>query len=299
MKGVIRCRLQSPHVSDQRELQSLLFAPAQTGQFGAFDDSDDEDDEGGNYVLHVRTALLEVKKGAITAVGELAAHTGAAFCPHLESVMTVLQKAASNWHPLIKSEVADALPSMVIPSVSAYHSGEIQWTKGDIAGQSPMSQHTAAVVSAVLKELITMLQDDDKMTVAKACEGIQSVIELCGPHALLPVADDCLPSTHALLTKTAPCQAADEYLGEAPEDDDDHDAVTQAACDLVGGFCRVMGAQFAQYLTQFLPAVLEYSASTRSLHGYRLAQRSSTRIRGRNHGLLEASVSARHPGWSR
>ena len=63
------------------------------------DDSDNEDDEGGNYVLHVRTALLEVKKGAITAVGEMAAHTGAAFCLHLEDVMKVLQKAANNWHP--------------------------------------------------------------------------------------------------------------------------------------------------------------------------------------------------------
>jgi hypothetical protein len=66
-----------------------------------------------------------------------------------------------------------------------------------------------------------------------------------------------------LLTKAAPCQAADEYLGETPEDDDDHDVVTQAACDLVGGFCRVMGAQFAQYLPQFLPAVLEYAKSSR------------------------------------
>mmetsp|Transcript_20410 Transcript_20410/g.36828 ORF Transcript_20410/g.36828 Transcript_20410/m.36828 type:complete len:1073 (-) Transcript_20410:64-3282(-) len=233
------------------------------GEFGAFDDSDNEDEEGGNFVWHVRTALLEVKKGAITAVGELAAHTGAAFCPHLESVMQVLQKAASNWHPLIKCEVADALPSMVVPSVAAHHNGEIQWVKGDVSSANPMSQHTSAVVSAVLTELIAMLKDDDKTTVAKACEGIQSVIELCGPHALLPVANECLTSTHELLTKTSPCQINDEYLGEVPEDDDDHDLVTQAACDLVGGFCRVMGAQFAQYLPQFLPAVCEYAKSSR------------------------------------
>lgn len=251
-----------PHVS-QRELQSLLYVTPQTEDFGAFDDSDDEDDDGGNYVLHVRTALLEVKKGAITAIGELGAHTGAAFCPHLESVMQVLQKAASNWHPLIKSEVADALPNMVVPSISAYHGGEVQWTKGDISGPNPMSQHTTAIVSAVLTELIALMKDDDKGTVAKACEGIQSVIELCGPHALLPVANDCLTNTHELLTKSAPCQVTEEFLGEVPEEDDDHDLVTQAACDLVGGFCRVMGAQFAQYLPQFLPAVCEYAKSSR------------------------------------
>lgn len=235
----------------------------QAGQFNALDDSDDEDEEGGNYVLHVRTALLEVKKGAITAVGEMAAHTGAAFCPHLEEVMTVLQKAASNWHPLIKSEVADAMPNLVVPSVSAYHNGVIQWTKGDIAGANPMSQHTTAIVSAVLTELIALMKDDDKTTVAKACEGIQSVIELCGPHALIPIANECMTNTHDLLTKSAPCQGADELYGEHPEDDDDHDIVTQAACDLVGGFCRVMGAQFAQYLPQFLPAVCDYAKSSR------------------------------------
>ena len=91
------------------------------------------------------------------------------------TVMTVLQKAANNWHPLIKSEVADAMPNLVVPSVSAYHSGEIQWTKGDVNGANPMSQHTAAIVSAVLTELIALLKDDDKTTVAKACEGISSI----------------------------------------------------------------------------------------------------------------------------
>lgn len=250
-------------LTDQRELQSLLYVSPQAGQFGNLDDSDDEDEENGNYVLHVRTALLEVKKGALTAIGELAAHTGGAFAPFLESVMQVLQKAASNWHPLIKAEVADALPNMVVPSVAAYHNGELTWAKGDTTSASPMSAHTSAIVAAVLTELVALTKDDDSSTVAKACEGIQSVIELCGPHALLTHANECLTTAHAILTKTAPCQASEEYLGEAPEDDDDHDVVTQSACDLVGGFCRVMGAQFGQYLPQFVPAVCEYAKSSR------------------------------------
>ena len=242
----------------------MLYVNQQAGTFNALDDSDNEDEEGGNYVLHVRTALLEVKKGAITAVGEMAAHTGAAFCPHLEEVMTVLQQAANNWHPLIKSEVADALPNLVVPSVSAYHSGEIQWTKGDISGANPMNPHTAQVVAAVLKELLELLKDDDKTTVAKSCEGIQSVIELCGPNAFMPISTECMEATHMLLTKKAPCQMAPEDLyGELPEDDDDHDLVTQAACDLVGGFCRVLGAQFTQFLPNFLPVICEYAKSSR------------------------------------
>ena len=226
-------------------------------------DDSDEEDEDGNYVLHVRTALLEVKKGAITAIGEMTAHTGASFCPFLEEVVQVLQKAASNWHPLIKCEVADALPSLIMPSIAAFHGGEMQWTKGDVSGPNPMSSHTQALVEAVLTELIALMKDDDKSTVGKACEGIQSVIEICGPHALLPVANECLTNTFELLSKTAPCVAAEEIVGEFPEDDDDHDVVMQAACDLVGGFGRVMGAQFAQYLPQFLPAICNYGKTSR------------------------------------
>lgn len=151
---------------------------------------------------------------------------------------------------------------MVIPSVSAYHNGEIVWVKGDVSGPNPMSQHTASISSAVLVELIELMQDDDKDTVGKACEGVQGVIELVGPHALVPVASQCLKNTHELLTKKAPCQQTDESY-EQLEDDDDHDAFMTSVCDLVGAFARVMGVHFKEYLTEFLPAICAYSKSSR------------------------------------
>lgn len=249
--------------ADEGQLEAVRDAEEGGGQFNALDDSDDEEGGQGNYVLHVRTAMLEAKKGAITAVGEMGAHTGAAFVPFLEDVVQVLQKAAQNWHPLIKCEVAEALPSMVVPSVAAYHQGEIQWKKGDVSGANPMSPHTIAIVSAVLSELITLMEDEDKDTVGKACEGVQSVIELCGPHALVPVAQSCLEKTHNLLVKVAPCHRADELYGDDPDDDDDHDSFMTSVCDLVGSFARVMGSHFAQYLPQFLPAICEYAKSSR------------------------------------
>lgn len=233
---------------------------------GTLDDSDDEEGgDGNNYVLHVRTALFEVKKGAITALGEMAAHTGTSFCPHLEASMQVLQKAATNWHPLIKSEVADAFPSMILPSVQAYHDGQVVWKKGDTDGSatSQLSQHTSSIVQAVLTEELLLMKDEDKTTVGKACEAVQSVIEICGPHALAPVVNDALANTHDLLSKNAPCQQADELYGELPDDDDDHDVFMQAACDLVGAFGRVMGDHFAPYLPQFLPAIMQFAKPSR------------------------------------
>ena len=138
--------------------------------------------------MHIRTALLESKKGAITAIGEMAAHSGAAFVPLLGEVMKEVLKAADNWHPLIKVECADAMASLVIPCVAQDHNGEIEWEKGDIAGASPLSANTTQAVNVILKALVTLMQDDTKEVVGKACESIQSIIELCGPHALVPVA---------------------------------------------------------------------------------------------------------------
>lgn len=242
---------------------------AQTSQFGSLDDSDDEDDENGGYVLHVRTALLEAKKGAITAIGEMGLHSGSAFVPYLEQVMEVLCEAGRNhWHPLIKCEVAEAIPSMITPSIVAYHGGEVNWQKGDANPENnPLSQHTAGITAAVLTELIELMQEEEKETVGKACEGIQSVIELVGPHALTDKAPQVLKCTHDLLIRKAPCQEIDdafEQLAPGMEDeDDDHEVMMTAVCDLVAALTRVMGVHFNQFLPDFLTAILAYAKSSR------------------------------------
>eukprot|EP00548_Thalassiothrix_antarctica_P007158 CAMPEP_0194130202 /NCGR_PEP_ID=MMETSP0152-20130528/1294_1 /TAXON_ID=1049557 /ORGANISM="Thalassiothrix antarctica, Strain L6-D1" /LENGTH=1074 /DNA_ID=CAMNT_0038824635 /DNA_START=111 /DNA_END=3335 /DNA_ORIENTATION=+ len=244
----------------------------ENSQFGSLDDSDDEDDENGaGYVLHVRTALLEAKKGAITAIGEMGLHSGSAFVPYLEQVMEVLCEAGrTHWHPIIKCEVAEALPSMITPSIIAYHNGEVNWQKGDAnPDNNPLSQHTSGITAAVLTELVELMQEEEKETVGKACEGIQSVIELVGPHALSDKAPEILKCTHDLLIRKAPCQEIDDAfeqvaggLGE-DDDDNDHEVMMTAVCDLVAGFTRVMGIHFIQYLPDFLTAILAYAKSSR------------------------------------
>lgn len=254
-----------PHlvtVISQDEGQLEQAEEEQGGQFNALDDSDDED-EGGNLVMHIRTALLETKKGAITAVGEMAAHTGPAFVPYMGEVMTVLLKAADNWHPLIKAEVADAISSLIVPVVAKDHGGEISWEKGDVVGASPLSGDVTQAVEVILKALVTLMKDDTKEVVGKACEGVQSIIELCGPHALASVANDCLENAYSLLAKEAPCQQLEDYGEEFGDEDDDHDAFMTSVCDLVGSFGRVMGKHFVQYLPKFLPAICAYAKSSR------------------------------------
>eukprot|EP00551_Chaetoceros_affinis_P007050 CAMPEP_0203662278 /NCGR_PEP_ID=MMETSP0090-20130426/300_1 /ASSEMBLY_ACC=CAM_ASM_001088 /TAXON_ID=426623 /ORGANISM="Chaetoceros affinis, Strain CCMP159" /LENGTH=1073 /DNA_ID=CAMNT_0050525041 /DNA_START=61 /DNA_END=3282 /DNA_ORIENTATION=- len=231
------------------------------GAFDGLNDSDDEDEEGGNFVINVRTALLDAKKGAITAIGEIGAHCGVAFVPFLEETISLLQKAASNWHPLIKAETAESLPSLVVSIVAAKHGGSIDWEKGDIAGASPLGPETTTVASAVLKELVGLMKDGDKETVGKACAGVENVLTLCGPHALNLVGNECLEATHAIITKSAPCQL-DENV-DYDDEDDEHDSFMTSVCDLVAAFGRVMGPHFAQYLPTFLPPICEFAKSSR------------------------------------
>ncbi|KAK1736613.1 importin [Skeletonema marinoi] len=214
-------------------------------------------------MIQMKKTKKASKKGAITAIGEMAAHSGAAFVPFLGDAMTVLLKAADNWHPLIKVECADAMASLIVPCVAQDHGGEIKWEKGDIAGASPLSANTTQAVNVIMKALVVLMQDDTKEVVGKACESIQSIIELCGPHSFASVANECLENTYALLAKEAPCQQLEDYGEEFGDEDDDHDAFMTSVCDLVGSFGRVMGHHFVQYLPKFLPPICEYAKSSR------------------------------------
>jgi len=111
------------------------------------------------------------------------------------------------------------------------------------------------------------MNDDDKESVGKACSSIQTIIETCGPHSLLPIAPECLENTHKLLTRQAPCCVADEDEDEEAYADEllfeDHDSFMTNVCDLVGSFPRVIGAEFAQYLPQFLPPIIGFAKSSR------------------------------------
>jgi len=242
------------------ELAEAEKEEAKQEAFNLGDSDDEEGDDFGRFIMNVRTALIDTKKAAITAIGEIAAHCGAAFMPYLEQATAVLATVAGYWHPLIKAECAEALPSMLIPSIAANHAGKVAWEKGNVTGPNPMSEHTNNVCSAVIGMLVELISDEEKEVVAKACEGIQQVIELCGPYALVPVATDCLQRTLDLMSLQAPCQADDE---EFDEEVDDHDSFMTSVTDLIGGYGRVMGQQFAPFVERFLPPICAFAKSSR------------------------------------
>lgn len=254
-----------PHllkVIEQDEGTFEALAEENKGELGNFDDSDDEG-EDTRMVLQVRTALLEAKKGAITAISEISSHCGAAFAPYLEQTVPLLQKSANNLYSLMKADVAEALASLINTMMARDHEGKIQWEKGDISGANPMSPATLALVTIVLQELTKLMKDEDTETVGKVCISIQDVIEKCGPHSFAIIAKECLENTHSLLIRKAPCQIIGEDEGFDDDFDDDHDSYMTSVCDLVGSFARVMGSHFIQYLPQFIPAICNYAKPSR------------------------------------
>jgi len=263
-----------PHLLDMIQKDDGCFeavARENQNQFGSLDDLKDKNARAA-VMLQYRTRMLDAKKGAITAIGELSKNYGAAYVPFLDQTVPLLEKAAKDGHSKIKAEVALALPSLVVTIVAADHGGDLKWDKGDIDGVNPMSARTVAVATAMLNELVLLMEDDDAETVGKACEGIGLVIKVCGPHSLAIVATKCLENTLKLLKKEGQCQLSNDMqdIGD-DEDDDDHELFMNSVCDLVAVFAEVMGAHFVQYLPQFLPAICAYAKKSRPITDLRMS----------------------------
>merc|ERR1719498_1027989 len=84
----------------------------------SFDFAEDEDDEGeqsdddslaGQAVVTVRTAMMNVKRASIVALGNLAEYTEGLFAPHLKSALECLKVLVDYFHHEIRERAAIAL----------------------------------------------------------------------------------------------------------------------------------------------------------------------------------------------
>ena len=244
-------------------------------------DSDD-DDLGGHAVLSVRTAMMNVKRAAIVALGNVAEYTDGAMAPFLKQALETLTITADYFHHEIRERSAIALqqlahaacvagaPHMRPPKREDAAIGQrscaeqeqrepkaILWTKGDSTAALPpdVAQYVAECVKLLLHLLV---EDTAKPVVAVACESLSELLGDIGPAALLPSLEPVLEATLALARGTSPCQtlcgggddedeessALRAQLGVEEDDDDaDHDHVLMDnVADLCGAIAKVGGA---------------------------------------------------------
>ncbi len=238
---------------------------------GDEDEEDDSDYEDGTPVYDVHTGMLDVKKAAAYCMGELAEHTGAHYAPYIEMSLKQLHSLRDSFNSMLREEVASVLPHLVISATLASPPSR-PWAKADFT--DTLSPATRAVCTAVLAELLGLVQDEDK-DVATACySSLQAVLEHVGPcllagaeereqymTALLTVFQEALPSQQSLLDE-------EEALDE--EDEDGARDLVEAACDLAGATAKTLGAAFVPYLDKILEPLCGFTKASRT-EGHRQA----------------------------
>lgn len=277
---------------------------AQTGAHatgGNLDDNGDEDDLAGQAVLQVRTAMLNVKKAAIVALGNAAEYTDGAFVLYLEKSFDVLKEMTLYFHHEIRERCAIALQQLVHAACVAragpllsevYRNGQasevafkkrkepraIQWTKGD-SGARLLDNALAKFVDDCVRLLLKFLDEDEsKEVVAISCEALVELVQDVGPASLVPqnhhlaMADLIIQLTQGKAT----CQTllgADndesdlaDRLGVKDDNDDDHDNVLMDnVADLCGALAKVAGGAVGLHkATELFQAFSKYVAPSRS-----------------------------------
>ena len=273
-------------------MQQLLYLPqddAQAPQFASLDDSDDEfDDTNGNKYLTVRTAMLDAKRAAVTALGEMSRYVGPAFCPYTESTLTLFTKLLvrdendnTNSHiyalgggSMLQSELCEALGAMVMPAVAAL-GGEVQWTKGNPNTSPPLTPQVTQISDMCIRTLLhVMTSEDDTVVVGKAAESAQLIVDTLGCAVLVPLLNDAMQAALAVLANQTPCANSNEAdydpHGEEEYVEDDMESPSShitSVCDLIGSFARVLGDEgfgSADYLSKCIQTVLPYAKPSRS-----------------------------------
>ncbi|KAJ1468240.1 hypothetical protein T484DRAFT_1920652, partial [Baffinella frigidus] len=170
------------------------------------------DVDGDGKALHVRTAWLDEKASAVRCMGALAEGMKGDFAPHLEAAVACVNKLEGYFHEDVRQGVQAALQKLLMVSFEA-HTAPLR-AQAAAAGQDAsaiLHPTTALLLDDVMEELIgTMQHDDDKETVAQACEAIALLSKPLGAPALSKVMVRIVEALKMLLEGGAPCQAEDE-----------------------------------------------------------------------------------------
>jgi len=181
----------------------------------------------------IRTAWLDEKAAAVHCLGALAEGMKGAFYPHLNEAVEYVAKLRDYFHEDVRQGVQAALQKLTMVSFDA-HTAPLR-AEATAAGHDPANMvhpTTAELFDTVMEEFLrTMEQDDDKETVAQACEAVAVLSKPFGPTAMAKFMSRTVAALKVLFEGGAPCQVEDEEEEgdeEDEEDDQDHDQVGPA-----------------------------------------------------------------------
>ena len=167
----------------------------------------------------MRTAWLDEKAAAVYCLGNVAEALGASFLPELDRTLAVLDKVAQYFHEDVRQNVQACLQKMWTVSFKA-HTLPMRATAGDEAvAQQILHPHTSLLLDQVMAKFCECIKnDDDKETVALACEAISQTLPLVGGFCMQKNLAQLVELLRLLFDQRTACQAGD---GEEEEDEDE------------------------------------------------------------------------------
>lgn len=244
-------------------MQVKVRGGQESSSMANFDDSDDEEDGGGGEgsrgaVISVRTAMLEMKSGAVSAIESIAEHTGPHFEPYIPVCMTILSDMMSYFHADVRAGVISSICQMVIVSVEARPMTSA-WVQGKPRAVE-IDPLTQKLLSAVMEAVDMFLADEDPTVVEKTLDGLVKISEKVGPVATFSRLDAILRCALEILKEDHVSQFTAE---EEDSEEDEEVSLLASTCDMIVVLAKCYGAELHEGFKQLIPALMVYTKGVR------------------------------------
>ncbi|KAF0972696.1 hypothetical protein FDP41_008945 [Naegleria fowleri] len=219
------------------------------------DENDSDDDmgfDGTNYKFSVRTSAIDERSAAISCACQIAKATGPHFAKYLHQVIDTVIDYAGHFHYSLRRQSMTSIRNLVFAAVPTL---EYQTENQEL------NEDQRVVVNKVMQTLVQALTaEEDKETVARACE---SIIELSHKFGLLVLGGyitEIMDGVIQLLRQNTPCNSTEM------EDEGDHDIVLiDVVADIVDTIAGLLGPEFAPFFEKVFPDLMKYLQPTRPI----------------------------------
>lgn len=220
---------------------------------GSDSDEDDEDD-WRRVKLSIRSGALDEKVQALSTISLMIEAVGSQYVTFLEKTMEYIEALLDYPHAYIRHGVLQIYNSIVSLIYNTWPN-QAEWKKGVPV---PIHNNTQQVLQKMLPNImLRMVEEEDKMTAATACESMTSICKHFGLGAVQEVLEELVNNTLILVKEEAPCQHGAFEDGE-PENEDHDEVLIDSVTDLIGVLAQIIGPGFEPAFREMFPSLLKF-----------------------------------------
>ena len=217
---------------------------------------EDDEDIGEDVNFSIRTSFFEEKAGAVFSLGVLAEHTGAAFHPFVEQVLSTLGQIAKYFHHDVRLKCITALQKIVCALKEPT-------SESPMIGAPPQapSENVQEAIRFFLNIIFERFEDEEEVVVTECFRSCSALLKEFGSWLLLAnqdIASLLVKYTVMVFERKASCQLVVESM---ELDEDDNLELYDGAMDIVGDISATLPPDhFGEYFKTFFPFIYHYSS---------------------------------------